>query len=536
MPEAIGGPRGGAARPRRGRGAGRAARRRRRASVRGAARRAQRRRALRPDGGRVRRHRAQPARVRAPGPRRGRRRRPLARGLQRPAPVAAARRRARGERAVPRRPGHRARLDPARRSASSSRARGSRPRSARGRRSPTRSPGARRPARSPSRGAGGGSCGRTPRTARSRCACPTRSRRSRTPARGRALVHALVAWLAERHDAGEPLADGRHLAARGEPLVALPAGAWTPSSPTSRPASAAPARDVPATRCWASSSRSRRGSAAAPSWPRSSRSAARQRRRPPARASRPPAGCAAIAEWLADAYVPERGRTRCAGDGVARRGVLALPQPARRHHRGAARRAARRAARACRRSRSPAGATRSPTRTSSSRSTAATSCTTAACRAWTSAGSGRRRCSRCGAALEARVRGRPARRGRAGRPPPRTRATMDLALRAIADADDGPSLSRHVERDGHARAGARVPGAPLRLPAQGGRPALVGAPAAERAAEGGARRDPGRRVRRRPARARSTRSCSPTRWRRSGSTRRYGAYVDRAAGRRRWRP
>ena len=31
---------------------------------------------------------------------------------------------------------------------------------------------------------------------------------------------------------------------------------------------------------------------------------------------------------------------------------------------------------------------------------------------------------------------------------------MDLALRAIADADDGPSLSRHLERARHARAGA----------------------------------------------------------------------------------
>ena len=65
--------------------------------------------------------------------------------------------------------------------------------------------------------------------------------------------------------------------------------------------------------------------------------------------------------------------------------------------------------------------------------------------------------------------------GPAGRAP--APAAMDLALRAVADADDGPSLSRHVERDAHAGAGARVPRAPLRLPAQGGRPALLGDPA-----------------------------------------------------------
>ena len=33
-------------------------------------------------------------------------------------------------------------------------------------------------------------------------------------------------------------------------------------------------------------------------------------------------------------------------------------------------------------------------------------------------------------------------------PPPADATTMDLALRAIADADDGPSLSRHLERSG----------------------------------------------------------------------------------------
>ncbi|CAA9543733.1 MAG: FIG01125890: hypothetical protein, partial [uncultured Thermoleophilia bacterium] len=50
----------------------------------------------------------------------------------------------------------------------------------------------------------------------------------------------------------------------------------------------------------------------------------------------------------------------------------------------------------------------------------------------------------------------------------------------------------------HPRPGARVPRAPLRLPAQGGRSAHVGRAAAARRAQGGAGRDPVRRVRRRP--------------------------------------
>ena len=77
---------------------------------------------------------------------------------------------------------------------------------------------------------------------------------------------------------------------------------------------------------------------------------------------------------------------------------------------------------------------------------------------------------------------------------------MDLALRAIAESDEGPrcpptSSARQPGR------GARVPHPPLGLPAEGGRPALVGAAAAQRTAEGGPRGDPGRRVRRRRARA-----------------------------------
>ena len=115
-------------------------------------------------------------------------------------------------------------------------------------------------------------------------------------------------------------------------------------------------------------------------------------------------------------------------------------------------------------------------------------------------------------------------------PPPAPEA-MDLALRAVIAADDAPSLSRHIERDGAARARARVPRAPLGLPAQGGRPALVGHPAPRRRAEGGAGRDPGRRVRRRPARAHARRACSPTPMDALGLDARYGAYLDLHPGR-----
>ena len=83
---------------------------------------------------------------------------------------------------------------------------------------------------------------------------------------------------------------------------------------------------------------------------------------------------------------------------------------------------------------------------------------------------------------------------------------MDVALRAVEAADEAPSLSRYLERDGtHAR-DARVHRAPLGLPAQGGRPALVGAAAPDRRAEGRDGRDPGRRVRRRQRRAHAQRA------------------------------
>ncbi len=60
-------------------------------------------------------------------------------------------------------------------------------------------------------------------------------------------------------------------------------------------------------------------------------------------------------------------------------------------------------------------------------------------------------------------------------------ADLDLALREIAE-DDGPSLSAYMRGEGQSGAVPRVPDPSLGLPAQGGRPALLGhsAPGRER--------------------------------------------------------
>ena len=71
---------------------------------------------------------------------------------------------------------------------------------------------------------------------------------------------------------------------------------------------------------------------------------------------------------------------------------------------------------------------------------------------------------------------------------------------------------------GHPGRVRRVLRAPLGVPTEGGRPPLVGTAPAQRAPQGGARRDPGRRVRQRPGRRRPTPTCSPTSSPRSGST------------------
>ena len=90
-------------------------------------------------------------------------------------------------------------------------------------------------------------------------------------------------------------------------------------------------------------------------------------------------------------------------------------------------------------------------------------------------------------------------------PEPTARAVAD-ALFALTAADDGPSLSRYIAKARDRRAGARVPRSSVDLPAQGGRPAQLGDPAAGGRGQGGAGRDPGGRVRRRAPGAR----CTPT--------------------------
>ena len=91
----------------------------------------------------------------------------------------------------------------------------------------------------------------------------------------------------------------------------------------------------------------------------------------------------------------------------------------------------------------------------------------------TSAGSGSPPCSRCAARLEARFEA--ALLARVGPLPRRARARGD-GRRAARDRRRRrrPLAVAPRRARGDARAGARVHGSPLRLPAQGGRPALVG--------------------------------------------------------------
>ena len=184
-----------------------------------------------------------PARLRAPGPRRGRRRRPLARGLQRPAAVAAA--------ASPRSP-------PTRRSTTGRDTGMASIRPKIGEHAPAPGDPARdraRGRRSRRRSRWGAASGAVPEPRRwwwelrphpafgtLEVRVPDAQATVEDAAAVAALVHALVGWLAARHDAGEPLDDGRHLAARGEPLVGGPLGhgrrARRPARPGERDAGA----------------------------------------------------------------------------------------------------------------------------------------------------------------------------------------------------------------------------------------------------------------------------------------------------------
>ena len=123
--------------------------------------------------------------------------------------------------------------------------------------------------------------------------------------------------------------------------------------------------------------------------------------------------------------------------------------------------------------------------------------------------------------LALRARARAPLRGRAARARRRARRAAGAgrdrrrAARADARRRRAGGVDLHRAR-GDRGAGGGVHDPPLGVPAQGGRPALVGAAAAVGTAEGGDGRDPGRRVRRRAAPTRSTPSCSRARWTPSG--------------------
>ena len=93
-------------------------------------------------------------------------------------------------------------------------------------------------------------------------------------------------------------------------------------------------------------------------------------------------------------------------------------------------------------------------------------------------------------------------------------------------ADDGPSLSEHIAKRATDAQAPRVRHPSVDLPPQGGGPAHLGAPAADRAGEVGAGRDPGRRVRRRAARSACTPSSSRGPCVAAGLDDTYGAYLD----------
>ena len=256
-----------------------------------------------------------------------------------------------------------------------------------------------------------------------------------------AVVLALVARLRERAHEGEPLAgadtwrleENRWRAARwgmDAELAHLETGAATPARECLAELldELAPVRGA---------ARLRRG-AARRRPPRRG-----QRRRPPARdrgrARRP----ARRRRWLADAYVPSADHVLAArGNEESHDGPLPSPRG---DTSAAVLSALARAPHHLRPVPLPAAPTRSPTRTSSSRSTSATSSTTAGCPASTSAGSGRRRCSRSARRWRSASRPRCATRS-ASRPGAGARGDGPRAARRRRGRR-GALLSRHVERD-----------------------------------------------------------------------------------------
>ena len=128
----------------------------------------------------------------------------------------------------------------------------------------------------------------------------------------------------------------------------------------------------------------------------------------------------------------------------------------------------------------------------------ATSCTTAASTASPTTGSGTRRCSGCARGLERRHLA--ALRGLVGPIAGDRRADRPAADRRDRRRRRAVAVVLHGQA-GHPRAVAGVPHAALGVPPQGGRPAQLRHPAAVRPGQVGDGGDPGRRVRRRGARA-----------------------------------
>ena len=472
--------------------------------LRGAARRAQPRRALRPHPRRVRRRRPRAARLRAAGPRLRAPRRDGDGRPQRAAPVPAARRRAGRERLRVRRRATPASPRSARRSASGSRARACRPSSTWETVRATSCGG------SATRPCGGGSCARTRASGRSRCASPTPRPRSpkrrrwwrsctrssptsRRPRRSRSARS-----RRRRSDRRRPR---RRPRARGAPRRRGPARAAPPRAPRHARAAARPgapragAGDGGRGRRRAAQPRRVRRAMARAGSPRTSRSASSTTEHrsvgylcaamPAVPSPRGPLTEGLLAALAQPVHALEALPVPAPADPLADEDLqLALYVMYELHYRGL----------------------------------------DGVDEAWEWEPSL--------LALRARPRGglpaRPARaRRRAGSRRPSPPRTSTSRCARMAEADDGPVALAAPRAPRHARPGPRVRHPPLGLPAQGGRPARVGDPAPDRPGEGRARRDRGRRVRRRPAGPHPRRAVRRRRWTELGLDAAYGAYLDR---------
>ena len=94
----------------------------------------------------------------------------------------------------------------------------------------------------------------------------------------------------------------------------------------------------------------------------------------------------------------------------------------------------------------------------------------------------------------------------------------------------GPRLSAYLRRDADGRADARLPARAQRPAAEGVRPAVLRAAAARRARPRSPSPSSSTTSTARAGPSACTRPSTPRPWRRPGSTRRYGAYVDEVLG------